>query len=90
MWSGNRKCSDNLWWDLESDGKLTISGNGEMTEHPWASHLGYSGVTTYIQTVEVKDGVKSIDSSTFNMGFYLKSVSLPDSVTKIGDCAFMD
>lgn len=61
-----------------------------MTEHPWASHLGYSGVTTYIQTVEVKDGVKSIDSSTFNMGFYLKSVSLPDSVTKIGDCAFMD
>ena len=70
-------------WTLDGT-VLTISGNGKMGncnyyETPW----GYQ-----ITKVIIEDGVTCIGSTAFYKCEGLTSVTIPDSVTKIGDYAF--
>lgn len=78
---------DNLTWTLDSDGVLTISGEGEMANYrdtltPWWSPIGR------IVAVVMETGVTSIGNSAFWRFSYLTSVTIPDSVTRIGEYAF--
>ena len=76
----------NLTWTLDSDGVLTISGNGEMRETqaamPW-----YRRKST-IETVVIENGVTSIGQNAFDGCWNCTSVSIPDGVKKIGINAF--
>ena len=88
-------CGDNLTWDL-TDGVLTISGTGEMTNFtyyfndlydyyvnaPWYSFR--ESITTLI----IEDGISSIGDYAFCKCSGLTSVTIPNSVTSIGDYAF--
>ncbi len=77
---------DNLTWMLDSDGLLTISGEGAMedynTESPWYSCLDK------IKSVVISDGVTSIGGDAFSGCKNLKSVTIPEGVTSIGEFAF--
>lgn len=78
---------DNVSWSLDSAGKLTVSGNGEMPNlsvmgDAWSSHRDE------IKAIEIMDGVSSIGNSTFSDMKNLESVVIPNSVTKIGIVAF--
>ena len=82
------ECGDNLTWVLTDDGTLTISGTGEMYNYlsstqPWY-HLQNS-----INDVIIENGVTSIGQFAFSNSS-LKSVSIPTSVSIIGDYAFWD
>ena len=68
-------------WTLDSDGVLTISGNGKMGDYytPWVES---------ITKVIIENGVTSIGFSAFRDCTPLTSVTIPDSVTSIGDMAF--
>ena len=68
-------------WTLDSDGVLTISGNGVMGDYnlPWG---------TSITKVVIENGVTRIGSSAFKDCTSLTSVTIPDSVTEIGSNAF--
>lgn len=78
---------DNLTWTLSEDGVLTISGSGAMKNYD--SHyndLTYNPHTNYApwdyMNFEFWD----------NLGIWVdvKSIILPNGITRIGDCAFYD
>lgn len=77
-------CGENVTWCL-SQGILTISGSGEMSNYsfgnsPWA---GCS-----IQKVVIQRGVTSIGTYAFRGCTSLAEITIPDSVTDIGTYAF--
>lgn len=81
---------DNLTWTLDDNGLLTISGTGEMASRcTWsASGVEYSNSIKYVW---IKNGVTSIGANAFSvlLNSKLMIVEIPDSVTIIGESAFM-
>ena len=76
---------DNLTWELDGEGVLTISGKGEMDNSssvPWHSYK------SDIVSVVIEDGVTTIGNEAFYYCDSLTSVTIPDSVTSIGNEAF--
>ena len=63
-------CGDNLTWELNSRGVLTISGEGEMTS-------GFENMTE-ITSVVIGDGVTKILPGAFGGCTYLKSFTIDE------------
>ena len=81
------KCGESLYWKLDNQGKLTISGSGKMTDYlsissPWAKRA------KDIIELEVEEGAESIGAHAFCGCNNLKSVTIPDSVLIIEWGAF--
>ncbi|MBQ8623394.1 MAG: leucine-rich repeat protein [Oscillospiraceae bacterium] len=76
-------CGDNLMWELNEDGVLTISGTGEMTSCPWIEE--YSAT---INSVVICEGVTTICDRAFEHCTQLSSVTFPSTLTEIGERAF--
>ena len=78
-------CGENLTWTLDSDGVLTVSGTGEMSDYsesrgaPWGRE---------IKAVVMESGVTSIGKSAFAHCENLTSAVIPEGVTSIGNGAF--
>ncbi len=77
-------CSDGLTWSLDDAGVLTISGTGNMNDHPWLENYASS-----IKSLVVEPGVTSIYYYAFSECFNLTSVSLPNTLTTIEPYSFM-
>lgn len=77
----------NLTWSLDSDGVLTISGEGKMGRWIDLSSVPWYTNRSKIKRVVVGSGVTSIGDSAFACSS-LTSVSIGDSVTSIGEKAF--
>jgi len=88
------KCGDNLTWELDTLGVLTISGTGDMEDFPYDSRL-YSYITPWesywnsIKSVVISEGVTSVSNHAF-YDYYtnLTKVTIADTVTYIGSGAF--
>lgn len=81
-------CGDNLTWTRDSDGVLTISGVGEMTDYqfgsrnpPWVQNIN-------ITQIVVEEGVTHIGKEAFIHMNNVVSVELPETLTSIGSYAF--
>lgn len=95
-------CGDNLTWTLTENGEadftynsrtyipltLTITGTGAMTDYTgagdtpwWSNHLA-------ITHLELPEGMTHIGVYAFYNACFVKSVTLPASVTGIGKRAF--
>lgn len=77
---------DNLKWNLDSEGVLTITGEGNMKswdfgESPWFSR-------TDIKKVVIENGVTSIGNFAFEGCSDIVSATIPEGVTNIGISAF--
>ncbi len=79
-------CGENVTWSLDSDGLLTISGTGAMTDFSWRNPSPWKGKT--VKSVIISDGVTSIGECVFYGCGALTSVTIPSSVTSIGYRAF--
>jgi len=84
-------CGDlwsNLFWILEEDGILTISGTGVMSDFTSSSFASSTApwyeLRESVKSVVICDGVTSIGNRAFWGCTNLTSVSMPDSLTKIG------
>ena len=77
---------NNVAWELDDTGTLTIYGEGAMKNcygtSPWYSQRAS------IKTVVIENGVTSIGEYAFYICSSLSSITIPDSVTSIGQAAF--
>ncbi|MDR0505741.1 MAG: leucine-rich repeat domain-containing protein [Dysgonamonadaceae bacterium] len=73
---------ENLTWKLDDEGTLTISGTGDMPDNqtPWT--------LADVKSLVVEEGVTKIGNSSFGFCTNLVSVSLPNSLTSIGNMSF--
>ncbi len=82
-------------WTLDDNGVLTISGNGKMADYNWEEKIpGPPDLDLYldlpweknITEVIIEEGVTRIGDYSFNNCEQLTSITIPSSVTEIGDC----
>ncbi len=88
---------NNLTWELSCDGVLTISGTGAMEDYPSRTAEPWAEYRTTIKEVIVKEGVTSIGDRSFSAGtahldegYKIESLTLPNSLIRIGQFAFFD
>lgn len=75
------KCGENLDWTLDKNGKLVLSGKGDMVDyHIGSSDDPFAEIREKIVSVEVLEGVTSIN---FDWCISLKEISIPDTVTTV-------
>lgn len=85
--NNNNKCGENLTWELDEIGILTISGTGDMYDYseepaPWSE---YSDIIT---SITIDYGVTSIGTSAFTGCSNVQQINIPDSVEHIDPYAF--
>ncbi len=81
-------CGENLTWTLDSNGTLSISGSGDMTDYNLSWGIRPPWEDREIIAVIINNGVTSIGNDAFDMCWSLSSVTIPNSVTSIGNSAF--
>ncbi len=75
-------CGDDAFYVFDMDtGILTITGTGAITEEPWWSE-------DQIHTIVIGSGITEISSYMFDYLENLTRVTIPNTVTKIGEGAF--
>lgn len=84
---GDNKCGEDLTWNLDEIGILTISGTGDMYDYseepaPWSE---YSDIIT---SITIDYGVTSIGTSAFTGCSNVQQINIPDSVEHIDPYAF--
>ncbi len=87
MFAESGTCGDNLTWDL-TNGVLTISGTGDMTDWKYSSAVPWYSSRSSIKEVSIGNSVTSIGNYAFYACTSLTSVTIPNSVTSIGRDAF--
>ena len=76
-------CGDSVYWTLDSEGTLTISGKGYMYGSPsWGDN------EQKIFNIIIENGVMDISAPAFHSCRNLTSISIPESVKEIGSSAF--
>lgn len=81
-------CGENLTWTL-ADGKLTISGSGDMTDYSEEDGAPWSDYYSDISSVVISKGVTSIGKYAFYFCSAL-SFELPEGLERIGSNAFSE
>ena len=81
------KCGDDITWQLDEAGTLTISGTGEMYNY-YGGYGPWDESKQSVKQIIIGEGVKSIGERAFCYCSELESVSLPDSIVEINEEAF--
>ena len=81
------KCGE-VTWNLDSEGTLTISGEGAMIDRDTGYGGPWDSYTEKIVNVIIENGVTNIGGYAFRDCVNLTSITIPDSVTNIGGYAF--
>ena len=79
--------SNDMSWNLNGNGVLTISGTGNMPDYSSTSQPWYK-YRESIKQVKIGDGITGIGNCAFSGCTNLASVTIPGNVTSIGRFAF--
>ena len=100
IYAASGSCGDNVNWNLDNSGVLTISGSGKMSDYliedindahyGWFNYTPWQDFNQSIVRVIVNDGVTSVGSHSFADCKNLRSVQLGNSVNFVGSEAFKD
>ncbi len=77
----NGKCGDNVKWSLNDNGKMTISGKGEMADYEFDTDVPWHSKRAKIKKVVIKSGVTKISANAFVNCKNLTSLTTPDTIT---------
>ena len=89
VFAASGTCGDNLTWDL-TNGVLTISGSGDMTNWSSSSDVPWYSYRANIKSIAIGNSVTSIGDRAFYQCLGLTNVTIPNSITSIGGNAFRD
>lgn len=81
------KCGDNLYWELDTRGLLTISGSGRMYDYN-AGMAPWSAFAEHLTTVVTSNETESVGDFAFYGCDKLTTAELSPSVAAIGKSAF--
>ena len=81
-------CGWGMNWVLDENGTLTISGDGWMLDYYYEDPAPWKQYADLIKHAVIEDGVVNIGEFAFYSCNNLASVEIPNSVTRIGKCAF--
>ena len=81
-------CGNNLTWELDDEGVLTISGAGKMNYYYYSNPAPWDDDRKSVKSVVISSGVTSIGGYAFYRCINITSITIPDSVTSIGEDAF--
>ena len=100
IYAAGGTCGNNVNWNLDDTGVMTISGNGKMTDYliedvnddhyGWFNYTPWQGLNGAITEVIINDGVTGIGSHSFADCKNLRKVQLGSSINYIGSEAFKD
>ena len=80
---GPDEAPEALAWTLDSEGTLTITGEGDMTyDRPWDNYIGQ------IKALNLGEGLTSIGEYAFDDCTELTEVTIPEGVLAVNDGAF--
>ena len=82
------ECGDELTWELDSEGTLTITGSGAMTDYSATACPPWFNQRDSIVRVHISDGVTTIGNLTFSSFTALTEVTIGSDVKRIGTEAF--
>lgn len=85
---GDNKCGEDLTWNLDEIGILTISGTGDMYNYSSADPAPWSAKNNDISEITVSEGVTSIGNNAFHSCSTLSMVTFMGGLTRIGSGAF--
>ncbi len=75
---------EDVTWNLDSEGKLTVSGNGSLRSYYFPPYQYRDQITC----IELEDDITTVGSSVFNSCGNVTEIILNSTVTDIGDYAF--
>ena len=85
----NGVCGEHLTWTFDSsDGSLVIDGYGDMYETIPYDETSWRQHTTYINSVQLPEGLTSIGGWAFANCEKIKNITIPDGVTILKGYAF--
>lgn len=79
-------CGNNLTWSMNSEGTLTISGTGEMSNYSQNGYQPWNRAD--IKTLIIQNGVTSIGNYAFYGSTNMTSAIFPETLESIGYSAF--
>ena len=83
------RCGDNLTWEFDyANGKLAISGSGDMYDYTNFLDVPWWELRKRITAISLSPGISSIGVNAFSLIELLESVDIPESVLHIGEQAF--
>lgn len=74
-------------WQYKS-GVLTISGSGVMPDYSDYTKTPWYDYREFIQKIVIADGITQVGNNAFSMCQSVTSITLPNSLTRIGNYAF--
>lgn len=86
-------CGEQLQWELDSEGLLTIQGEGEMesfTDPAVRAMPAWGGDVLAVRNIVIEPGVTVVGAYAFMNCTNLETVQLPEGLLRIGACAFQN
>lgn len=84
-------CGQNTFWSLDTDnGLLEISGSGEIDDYTDTETAPWYEYRSSIKSIRILDGIIRIGNFSFYQCSALKTVSLANTITSIGDSCFRE
>ena len=83
-------CGDDLYWELEDNGNLNITGTGTMFTWNSSSDVPWNEFRYSIKSVSLSDDTTSIGNYAFTSCVHLSEISFPRQLTYIGNSAFQN
>ena len=78
-------CGDNVTYTLDTEtGLLAIEGTGDMWDFDNPNAVPWAEQRLDIKTVTIAEGVTSIGDVAFHLAGFLSSITIPNSISKIG------
>lgn len=85
---GQGDCTDTIRWIAYQDGLLLVMGSGALPDYTNEVQEPWLSIREKITEIRVSDGITYVGSSNFGGMVRLNRVTLPASVTSIGNWAF--